>query len=240
MKTMLFVVALVSIPMLVAPRVASATVCTNNAYGTITCVNQFVLTGSYACGSAQGSLSVTEGNRIVLWVDNTSSVTSITDRAGNSYVKLMPDTTWLGGRYVDSVWTAIASTTTKLMFTPHCTGSVEMAGFQLHSSVGTLGIECASFPSFVETKNGTTVSSSCSAYRGGLAFSITDWDNSQPRAHSGWKLVNDTASAEYSFQLKPVTPGAVTGTWAETSNNDFLSGTVVFNEGNPGSRFSQF
>jgi hypothetical protein len=237
MKKLLFLIVIGSLPVIMAPRLASASVCKNNVYGTITCVNQFVLTGSYACRSAQGSLSVTKGNRIVLWVDNTATVTSITDPAGNSYTKFMPDTAWHNGRIVDSIWTAIASTTTKLTFTPHCAGSVEMSGFQLHSSVGTVGIECGSFPSFTETANGTTVSSSCSAHRSGLAFSITDWDNSQPKAHSGWELVNDTPSSEYSFQLKSVKAGVVKGTWTEIWNNDFLSGTVVFNDGSPGSMF---
>lgn len=226
---------------------ASATVCTNNAYNNITCVKTAnVFTG--ACGTVYTSvISVANiGDRLILWQDSVNQVTAVSDNSKTSGWSAVSDgthslnsTQYTGIGAWDGVWTAITTATGNINITLTCSGGVssEIGLIELHSSVGTVGIDCVS--GWVTSGSGTTssVTSNCTpTHANSLGMSSIDFDNSQPTVGSPWAAVNDAGTGgEQVFGLHSFTTVATqTSTWSTTPASHMMTSTFVVNDGSSG------
>lgn len=209
--------------------------CTNSTYNNITCVQSTAVETIGSCGAYATKPSVTSGNRLIIYSDiatGTGNVTSITDSAGNAWTTVPNQgaTHWNGATpsSTDSVWTAIANSTATLTITLNCSVSVanEFAITELHSSLGTVGIDCSS--TFQVVNSGSNPSTTCTAsHSNDMGYSMSDWNNGATQG-SGWTLISE--NAENIQEVRAMSGTTINGTWT-LGPDSFISATIGFSDG---------
>lgn len=205
--------------------------------GNIVC-DQVVLLGGGLCSATLNNfISVTAGRRSLLWTDtgNVSIMTAIHDQVGNIWVKMTPSVgfnTAASPQAIDQWWTTVATTTASLNLTATCTGgnSFEIAGFEFHSTVGTVGIDCFSVWTPFDNPPGA-MNSSCS-YTGtnDVGLSFIDWGSVNPTPGTGWsKGSNDTEDVSAMKSLGA--PGVVTSIWNGSPGDFYITSVIALNDG---------
>lgn len=211
---------------------AHATVCTNNTYGNITCKQVSGLLVQN-CGVASASIfTVAIGDVVDVWADSQNTITLSGTGGVTSYSVTIPDQIVFGTNH-NIRFSGVATSNASITITPACSsGSYEMQVVDIHSSVGTPTVNCASANFSTIISAGGPISVSCtSTTTSGFAISSIDWINNQPTATAPFTRIDDQGG-EFIFSEHQITStGTVTATWNTPGGDSLSDGVIVWGDG---------
>lgn len=223
-----------------ASRPAHAVACpAAGTNGNIVCDQVVLLSGGLCSATLNGFISVTAGRRALLWTDtgSTATMTAIHDQVGNTWVKMTPSVgfnTSSSPQAIDQWWTTVAISTASLNLTATCPGeSFEIAGFEFHSTVGTVGIDCFSVWTPFNNPPGAMNSNCTATGTNDVGLSFIDWGSINPTPGAGWsKGSNDTEDVSAMKALG--SPGVVTSIWNGDPGDFYITCVIALNDGSGG------
>lgn len=219
------------------PHKASALACTGTSYNNFTCVKATAVSTGHSCGAAHTNvISVTNsGDMIIAYIDTTgTAITAVSGTGAGSgawsVAGSLSSNNWEAGAST-AIYTTIATTTGNLSMTVSCTGTFEDVLIEIHSSVGTVTVDCSSAwkPLVSQTcpGGGCPLASCTNTHANGLGMGFTDWNNG-PTA-TNFAFITEAAENVAAVAALGAA-GTVTCTFAQGPDT-FIYGTLALSDG---------